>query len=792
MKKKNTFILAKNVVYAFFTFHFYLLSFICFAQVGGVAINSSGAAANNSAMLDVSASSQGILIPRMTTVQRDLITSPATGLFIYNSDCNNFNYYNGSAWIPLNSIGGSAPVAPGSITGSTNVCSGLSGVSYSVLPVLEATSYTWVVPLVSSVTSGQGSSAITVSFGSNSGNICVTASNSCGTSLPSCMSVTINATPNAAGAISGTNTVCQGQNNVSFSVPVITNATGYTWALPSGASIASGSNTNSIMVNFSASASSGNISVYGTNSICNGAASSAFSVTVEPLPEPAGTITGTNTVCQNQNNVSYSVPAITDATSYTWSYSGSGATFSGSTNPVTINFSVNATSGNLTVKGTNSCGDGTISSNYSITVNPLPAITVTNSGTGATQTQITANWNLASNATGYYLDVATDIVFTGILTNYNNLNVSNITTYNVTNLSCGTTYYYRVRAYNSCGASANSNTITYSTASCCACPAMSTWQYKAPWTINNTSNSNTLTGYQVKLTLNTAALVTAGKMLATGNDIRITDNDQCTLLPYWIESGINTTNTVIWVNIPSIAASSSKTIYMYYGNASAVSASSAIDTKIWQLKEHKRSTYTLDMQFTKPVSSEFRVIEGSSSLGTGNVFMNLPRTWLNGKKLRIRWMVGNWTTSETGPPGVIQILDGAYDRKNSTDFPNESNMLIKGSGTLFQYIKNKTGSGWSAYEIYTSAALDLSAGIIDECSLWILANDCWLGSSYPMGFQADYFQILDSSDNVVWEENFNDEPKMEVTGTYGDYGLFRKYSSPEPNGTIGSEASSCP
>jgi len=72
--------------------------------------------------------------------------------------------------------------------------------------------------------------------------------------------------PGNAGTISGSSSVCKGQTGVAYSVPAISGATGYVWTLPSGASIASGSNTNSITVNFSSSASSGTISVYGTNS----------------------------------------------------------------------------------------------------------------------------------------------------------------------------------------------------------------------------------------------------------------------------------------------------------------------------------------------------------------------------------------------------------------------------------------------------------------------------------------------------------------------------------------------
>ena len=35
----------------------------------------------------------------MTTTQRDAITSPATGLVIYNTTANALNFYSGSAWV---------------------------------------------------------------------------------------------------------------------------------------------------------------------------------------------------------------------------------------------------------------------------------------------------------------------------------------------------------------------------------------------------------------------------------------------------------------------------------------------------------------------------------------------------------------------------------------------------------------------------------------------------------------------------------------------------------------------
>jgi hypothetical protein len=53
---------------------------------------------DKSAILDVSSSSKGLLTPRMTTVERNLISVPATGLLIYNTDEAGFNVFNGTIW----------------------------------------------------------------------------------------------------------------------------------------------------------------------------------------------------------------------------------------------------------------------------------------------------------------------------------------------------------------------------------------------------------------------------------------------------------------------------------------------------------------------------------------------------------------------------------------------------------------------------------------------------------------------------------------------------------------------
>ncbi|MEM6299993.1 MAG: hypothetical protein AAF740_15000, partial [Bacteroidota bacterium] len=61
-----------------------------FAQVG---INSTNADPDNSAMLDISSTDKGILIPRMTTSEREAINNPAEGLLVFDNTTNTFWYY---------------------------------------------------------------------------------------------------------------------------------------------------------------------------------------------------------------------------------------------------------------------------------------------------------------------------------------------------------------------------------------------------------------------------------------------------------------------------------------------------------------------------------------------------------------------------------------------------------------------------------------------------------------------------------------------------------------------------
>ena len=185
---------------------------------GQVGINTDGTSPHNSAMLDIKSTGKGLLIPRMTTVQRNSIVNPAQGLWIFNSDCNDYQYFNSVGWIPMNNSGGLT--APGTITGNQTPCQSSAGITYSVTAVPDIDGYHWMVPSGAIITSGQGTSSIAVTFGTSSGTVCVSTYNNCFKSAVRCLQINLSTPPVAGVSISvSANPVCAGSSVTYNAIP---------------------------------------------------------------------------------------------------------------------------------------------------------------------------------------------------------------------------------------------------------------------------------------------------------------------------------------------------------------------------------------------------------------------------------------------------------------------------------------------------------------------------------------------------------------------------------------------
>jgi len=139
---------------------------------------------------------------------------------------------------------------------------------------------------------------------------------------------------------------------------------------------------------------------------------------------------------------------------------------------------------------TNSCHNPNIgqSEDYGLFYQMTPLTPVALPASNIAQTAFDANWNLSSGAEGYYLDVATDSLFTSFVTGYNALDVGDTNAYLVSGLSPLTDYFYRLMAYSSYGNSGYSDTIKtitldYPPSAPLATPASNTTQnsFDANW-----------------------------------------------------------------------------------------------------------------------------------------------------------------------------------------------------------------------------------------------------------------------------------------------------------------------
>lgn len=190
-------------------------------NIEGISISETGNDPHPSSILDISVSGKGLLLPRLTDEERNMI-DPAAGLIIYNTTTKGIQYYTFAGWFELNL----PPSLPSEIsTSAVAPWAFASGVIYSVEDV-PGTAYNWTVPDGWTITSGQGSNQIVVTIGSSSGTIQVVAYNGTCEGVPRTLEV-----PVMQGFVTTwntSNTLSGGSSANQVSIPMIGNGYNFT------------------------------------------------------------------------------------------------------------------------------------------------------------------------------------------------------------------------------------------------------------------------------------------------------------------------------------------------------------------------------------------------------------------------------------------------------------------------------------------------------------------------------------------------------------------------------------
>ncbi|OYU85436.1 MAG: hypothetical protein CFE24_01755 [Flavobacterium sp. BFFFF2] len=257
------------------------------------------------------------------------------------------------------------------ITGPTSTCGATTATYTATLsPPDPKAVYTWNIPNGFTITSGAGTSSITVAIDNNvftsTGYINAIAVSDCGTSPTKFFTISAIQAPST---ITGREEVC-GITSTTYSTPANASASSFIWSVPTGMSITTGQGTNQITVAIDQNVfTSGNVSVV-TSYSCGTSLPKTLLVNKAQKP---GNITGPSALCgvseitydtQGQivnyagGNVVYSIPSVVGATNYNWVVPQGATILSGQgTNTINVTFNfATFVSGTISVTFTNQCG----------------------------------------------------------------------------------------------------------------------------------------------------------------------------------------------------------------------------------------------------------------------------------------------------------------------------------------------------------------------------------------------------------------------------------------------------
>jgi len=297
------------------------------------------------------------------------------------------------------------------------------------------------------------------------------------------------------------------------------------------------------------------------------------------------------------------------------------------------------------------------------------------------------------------------------------------------------------------------------------------WSCRAPITINNAGSS--LAGYQVKVNVTYDA-----DMKPDFSDIRFVDSDGSTLLSHWRESYIASTSATFWVKVPSIP-SGTKTIYMYYGNASIGSASDGTATfDFFDDFSGDLSKWTID-----PENTDNKVYIYNGALRHDPDSSQTKNSYYDTRIITKDYKILNGIIEyEVYLAGTARIIHQLGWRVPSLNFENGYCWRVQtsyGDGGHLRF------TGRASWVTFGTVFPDVSA------NTWHTVKEVVNGSNYT-GY-VDGGSAYSGTDSTKLTTDYLVSHVHGVSLTSSSYVLVdnirvRQYASPEPTVNVGSEA----
>ena len=310
--------------------------------------------------------------------------------------------------------------------------------------------------------------------------------------------------------------------------------------------------------------------------------------------------------------------------------------------------------------------------------------------------------------------------------------------------------------------------------------------------INITNNfPHDLVNYTVKIVIDTQSLISAGKLRPDAGDIRFYDPGEGIYLSYWIDpSTINTPNTIIWVKIPEIPASTTKTIYMYYGNPGLTSASDPYKT-FFIFENFSSSTLTGELYGSATHNQSHGYVELTPNANGQLGYLVYPKVPTNPTGLHAMF----WFRAYGGS-GADAVWLGVYD----STYSGTTEDIVKG-GYHITFDEYQDRIAFTKSTIDNGPPIDYYTATDIDNGAWHYANiTFWYDSGSDRVYVRVYYDgnlVLTSTDGSVQDNVRNGHGYIIVGGRTGGltnyhlvgngYLIVRKYIDPEPRVEVGPE-----
>ncbi|MDD4902543.1 MAG: DUF2341 domain-containing protein [Patescibacteria group bacterium] len=241
------------------------------------------------------------------------------------------------------------------------------------------------------------------------------------------------------------------------------------------------------------------------------------------------------------------------------------------------------------------------------------------------------------------------------------------------------------------------------------------WNYRLPITIDNSGNDGTLADYQFYLEISSSTSRDFWRNIKSdGSDIRFTNSEQTTELPYWVQSfDYTASSAAIWIKVDSIPAATTSKIYLYYGNGGASTASDQFTPFTYSSLQN--IFYTASSSAAKTINVVSLIDNNQVQLDNGTA-VNLSRQ-------QTAVFTGFASTSVIKAKGPIMA-------KLSGSAGLESAIPISFAGTDFAIPSNRNLENFNFYAPFAAASTSLYDGAtlkqthsVNQDSVWATTQD---------------------------------------------------------------------